>query len=425
MAAIPGYPEQDIVELATDIWPTVRSALHSVMIVLISDMHPGPSPGNASDSGPPTPTKELTSPLSPTIYTPSVSAQSSIHHPQPTSPPSRHPSMGGSRSATLHITFALVFESVSPFDVREIGLLQKRVSQLREIIESRTGLSDIRLSARRSALRSDQTLADCGLVSGDTIVVTPNPNMRARKPVIYLLPPSALPDVSVNLSLIPSWTFSAIYPPVETLKATMSNTHRPGQSIVWTVSADPDGTLVDKTTGLEVSYLFWEASPTSSLPTPEASRAASPVEETGLVTFDPAHPTVSPEESILLPAGDVPAYLDAALKALALHTEARTSFITYWLPDLLRHEHIALRFVAQESYERAAPLAVSPAPDVVTRVFMLFRGVPADELGLWDAARARAAEDAALWAGVVGIDAARASDPALFRVLEWGGMEVR
>ena len=37
---------------------------------------------------------------------------------------------------------------------------------------------------------------------------------------------------------------------------------------------------------------------------------------------------MDPGDSVLLPISKVPSYLDAALKALALHTEARTSFIT-------------------------------------------------------------------------------------------------
>ena len=45
-------------------------------------------------------------------------------------------------------------------------------------------------------------------------------------------------------------------------------------------------------------------------------------------TFDPACPSVNPGDSVLLPISKVPAYLDVALKALTLHTEARTSFIT-------------------------------------------------------------------------------------------------
>ena len=69
---------------------------------------------------------------------------------------------------------------------------------------------------------------------------------------------------------------------------------------------------------------------------------------------------------------------------------------------------------------------VSPTPDIVTRVFMLFRGVSQDDVTLWSPAAARAAAEdgATFWANVVGVDAGRASDRALFRVLEWGGMEV-
>ena len=74
-------------------------------------------------------------------------------------------------------------------------------------------------------------------------------------------------------------------------------------------------------------------------------------------------------------------------------------------------------------------MRIVPTPDVVTRVFMLFRGVAVDDLGLWEAASARAAsgssDGTAFWANVVGVNAARAADSDLFRVLEWGGMEVR
>ena len=100
----------------------------------------------------------------------------------------------------------------------------------------------------------------------------------------------------------------------------------------------------------------------------------------------------------------------------------------YWLPDLLKHEYVALRFIAQDAYERAASLRIAPAPDVVTRVFMLFRGVAVGDLGSWEAASTRAADTGALgsryWADIVGVDAVRATDSRVFRVLEWGGMEV-
>ena len=55
---------------------------------------------------------------------------------------------------------------------------------------------------------------------------------------------------------------------------------------------------------------------------------------------------------------------------------------------------------------------------------MIFRGIPeADES--WNEARSRAERDVTeVWKESVGVDAERASDASLFRVLEWGGMEV-
>jgi len=102
--------------------------------------------------------------------------------------------------------------------------------------------------------------------------------------------------------------------------------HQPAQSLTWAIAAEPNGTLVEKTTSTEVSYLYWEAIADSHLVTPNTSRATTPVGD--MEAFDPSHPAVSPDESVLLPVGKVPGYLDAALKALSLHTEARNSFIT-------------------------------------------------------------------------------------------------
>ena len=99
---------------------------------------------------------------------------------------------------------------------------------------------------------------------------------------------------------------------------------------------------------------------------------------------------------------------------------------SYWLPEMLKHKHIALRFVPQSACERAAPLKILLAPDIIMRVFMLFKGL--DEgplLSDWPQAQVRAYRSADFWKGVVGINCERCMDESLFRVLEWGGMEVR
>ncbi|KAG8721305.1 hypothetical protein FRC11_002943, partial [Ceratobasidium sp. 423] len=187
-------------------------------------------------------------------------------------------------------------------------------------------------------------------------------------------------------------------------------------SISWTVDTRPDGSLFGRLTNREVAYLFREA---HTNPQPPISPPTTPSAE--LVTFDPARPTIHPSNSALLPFDKVTGYIDDALLAMELHTEARTSFITYWLPKLSKHTHIALRFLPQNQYEASAPLQITPAPEITTRVFMLFMGVRESDLGAWVPARVPAQE----WSRIVGVDRAKAKDASLFRVLEWGGMEIQ
>jgi hypothetical protein len=149
---------------------------------------------------------------------------------------------------------------VTSVTVSEPGLLGKKVSRLYELMAPEVGYSasNSKLYFGSSSLNNEWTISDYGIVSGDTIQL--NPQMRAttvRKPVIYLYPPSSLADVTVELALASSWRFSAVHPPPRT-------TVPPGephtaQALTWTVAAEPDGTLLDKTSGMEVSYLYWEA----------------------------------------------------------------------------------------------------------------------------------------------------------------------
>lgn len=67
---------------------------------------------------------------------------------------------------------------------------------------------------------------------------------------------------------------------------------------------------------------------------------------------------------------------------------------------------------------------ISPTPDIVTRVFMLFQGVKHEKRTEWVEAEERAELPISFWAPIVGIDEERQKNEGLFRVLEWGGMEV-
>ncbi|KAG1844209.1 hypothetical protein DFJ58DRAFT_664859 [Suillus subalutaceus] len=258
-------------------------------------------------------------------------------------------------------------------------------------------------------MRENRSIRSYNVRDGDPISLRAK-SLLLKKPVIYLYSPSDI-DVSVKLSLIPEWSLSVIYPVV--------TTEDHGQRLEWNVRTHQDGSLTEHNSGLDVSYLFWEAeSNLQAFPQSPASKP-QPVD-----TFNPISSSLDDMDSIVIPVDKATVYLDKSLKVLGLHTEARTSFITYWLPSILKHEYVALRFVPQAAYERAASLSISPQPDVVTRVFMLFRGISKERLANWSNAQMQAEKDVAWWADVVGVDLARAGDMALFRVLEWGGMEV-
>ena len=68
---------------------------------------------------------------------------------------------------------------------------------------------------------------------------------------------------------------------------------------------------------------------------------------------------------------------------------------------------------------------MNPSADVVVRVFMLFKGIREDEASGWEEARCRGLIGVD-WKAVVGVDekVGKLADSSLFRVLEWGGMEV-
>ncbi|TRM59990.1 hypothetical protein BD626DRAFT_506103 [Schizophyllum amplum] len=285
------------------------------------------------------------------------------------------------------------------------------------------------------------TVASAGLQDGDHIDV--HMEQKGGKPVIYLYAPQQV-EATVRLSLTYEWGFSVVYPVVPVKKARLGTGEatKVGQAVEWRVQTQQDGTLRELSTGLDVAYLYWEARTEGagiSSPPPSPSRDTTQPTPTTEV-FSPATSSVSDGDSVLLAVDGITLYLDAALAAMGLHTEARTSFITYWLPALLKHKHVALRFVNQAAYERAAPLEVVPAPDVVTRVFMLFKGVDVSDgvdldaslvdpdarsaLDAWPQARARANEPPSMWKDVVGVQLEKTFDASLFRVIEWGGMEV-
>lgn len=247
---------------------------------------------------------------------------------------------------------------------------------------------------------------------------------RGGKPAIYLLSATPLEMVTVSVSLQPEWDFAVIYP----LTTKTKHASKLTSEITWVVSVQTDGTLVNRLTGRQSSYLFWEA-----ITIPSHMLHLSPSDERG-PTFHPANPLAlftSSHTIVTLPFETFEPYLDSVLEILTLTPAMRTEFIVYWLPSFQnirdRGHDIQFTFVPQDAFNKAATLTISGAvPKAVARVFMLFRGVNHDCTKDYDKQHEYGTKlpSEVDWASVVGLDVDGMKDESAFRVLEWGGMEV-
>lgn len=146
------------------------------------------------------------------------------------------------------------------------------------------------------------------------------------KPVIYLYPEKKT-DVSVKLDL--DGAITCAYPD-----------YRDG----WEITAYPDGTIVDKYDGEEYYCLYWEGK--------------------GAADWDMS-------EGFVVKAEDTADFLRSKLKEIGLTPRESNEFIIYWLPELQKNECNFITFQT-EAYEKNAGLEISPAPDSLLRVFMVY-----------------------------------------------------
>ena len=73
--------------------------------------------------------------------------------------------------------------------------------------------------------------------------------------------------------------------------------------------------------------------------------------------------------------GKTAAFLEDALRQLGLTDKEANEFIIYWLPILEANEYNYIRFATAEEIEANMSLNITPAPDSLIRVVMVFKGL--------------------------------------------------
>lgn len=149
-----------------------------------------------------------------------------------------------------------------------------------------------------------------------------------RKPVIYLYPEEKT-EVTVELDF--DGELTSTYPE-----------YKSG----WKVIAEPDGTLYDES-GREYYCLFWE----------------------GISDTEYDFST-----GFTVPGGETAAFLEKTLAEIGLTEKEANEFIIYWLPQM---EHNAYNLISFQTdvYEDTAKLEITPEPDSLLRVFMVWKPV--------------------------------------------------
>ncbi len=175
--------------------------------------------------------------------------------------------------------------------------------------------------------------AACGLACNST---TPwVPPVGIAKPVIYLYPTKDQ-DVYVRLDL--SGKLARTYPEYDTA------IHG------WKVRARHDGELWDSRDGQEYSYLYWAGESTAFQP-----------------TFD---------EGFIVEGKNSRQFLQSKLAKMGMLPREYNEMIVYWLPYMESHPYNLVTF-AGASYTDVAKLTITPRPDSMLRVFMVFKKLDA------------------------------------------------
>lgn len=149
-----------------------------------------------------------------------------------------------------------------------------------------------------------------------------------------------------------------LYPEEETEFTAKLNIHGTNEFLYpvyengWSGSVLPNG---DITINNETyNYLFWEANPDQPISTTEI------------------------EKGFVVPGKEIVSFLEQTLTEAGLTSTERADFITFWGPKLMKNEANLLHFVFNEQCDRYADLNITPTPDEIFRIYMIWTPVSSD-----------------------------------------------
>jgi hypothetical protein len=187
-------------------------------------------------------------------------------------------------------------------------------------------------------------------------------DMVSCKPVIYLYPKQEQ-QIEVVLNFSGNLLFT--YPE-----------YKNG----WKVIASPNGKIIDKANNKEYSYLFWEGKD--------------------------ANATYDLSSGFIVKGTETVYFLQDKLEQLGLIPNEYNEFIVYWLPKMQNNKFNLIHFATKQEYNDRAVLHITPKPESMLRVFMVFKKLENNDLKIKPQ-------------GILPFERKG------FTVIEWGGIEIK
>ncbi|KAF7294903.1 hypothetical protein MIND_01028300 [Mycena indigotica] len=197
----------------------------------------------------------------------------------------------------------------------------------------------------------------------------------------------------IMLTFSPLWKIGTMWPPAENVAE---------NKVKYFLRVHPGGALEHFESEMVSTSLYYEAMPDPSM-------------------IDP-NDYIAPRNGFAMSFRDFIPHLMNVLDQLGMSLHARTNFINNNLSAFSAHKNIAYRFLSPSRVASAIDIAVTHDSCIFTRLFLIFRGLNDDEVGIFAGAGEKEA-NAANWREIVGWSE-ECKDPTVFRLLETSVLEV-
>ncbi|TFY78344.1 hypothetical protein EWM64_g5668 [Hericium alpestre] len=170
---------------------------------------------------------------------------------------------------------------------------------------------------------------------------------------LSLLAPS-MQYCDVVLSCSPMWKMGITWPPAEVLEE---------GKVKYFLRVHPGGGFEHFESEMVSTSIYYEATPEPAM-------------------LDP-NEFVAPRNSFAMSFRDFVPHLMNVLDQLGMSIHARTDFINTHLHSFATHKNIAYRFLSPGRIAAAIDMSVTADPCVFTRLFLIYRGVPEEDMGIF------------------------------------------